>query len=448
MIELRLQPDLKQTLELLLSPRMLQMLKVLSLPYAQLVENISREAEENVMLEVERKDEYVEFIKYLTYDKKIKKEADFSELPGLENLGNVEKNLEEYLLEQLELEDLGPPEYDIAKMIIENIDDFGYVINYPRLREKIMQQFSLSRPTVDKMLKIVQGFDPEGIGARDLKECLLIQIRQYNFENPALQEILIKAVENHLEDLSQQNFANVAAALSIPESGVAEVANFIKNNLNPHPAASFGATAKHVIPSFAVEKTDQGFKLVSLEQRYGPKINLSASYLKMLEDPKTDEKTREFLNDKLKNAKNLIEAFLKRSETLEKIVRKIIETQEEFLNKGILWLKPLTQKSLSQEFGLHPSTISRTVTEKYIQTPQGLFPLKYLCPLGPRGATVAKTKALLNEIIKNEDKSKPLADDQIAKSMAEYGAKIDRRTVAYYRKQLGLAASKEREKHE
>jgi RNA polymerase sigma-54 factor len=444
MIELRLQPDLKQTLELLLSPRMLQMLKVLSLPYAELVENISQEAEENVMLEVERKDEYVEFIKYLTSDKKIKKEADFSELPGLENLGNVEKSLEEYLLEQLDLEDLDPPEYDIAKIIIENIDDLGYVINYPRLREKIMQQFSLSRPTVDKVLKVIQGFDPEGVGSRDLKECLLIQIRQYNFENPALQQVLTKAVENHLEDLSKQDFNKVSCALGIPESGVAEVANFIKNNLNPNPGASFGAAAKHVIPSFAVEKTDKGFKLVSLEQRYGPKINLSTNYLKMLDDPKTDEKTKEFLKEKLKSAKNLIEAFFKRSETLEKIVRKIIETQEEFLNKGILWLRPLTQISLAQEFGLHPSTISRTVTEKYIQTPQGLFPLKFLCPRGPRGLTVVKTKALLNEIIKNEDKSKPLADAQIAVTMGRYGAKIDRRTVAYYRKQLGIAPSKER----
>jgi len=444
MAELRLQPELRQTLEILLSPRMLQMLKILNLPYIELVDRLTREAEENPLLEIERRDEYVEFIRYLTSDKKIKREADFADLPGLENIGSVEKTLEEHLLEQLELEDLDQNYHDIAKIIIENIDDLGYVINYPKLRERIMKEFSVSRPTVDKVLRIVQGFEPEGVGARDLKECLLIQIREYNFENQALQEILIKAVDKHLEDLNLPNFAKVAQGLGIPEGGVAEIASFIKNNLNPNPGSSFGGETRHVIPSFAVEKSDKGHKLVNLETRYGPVINLSPQYLKMLEDPKTDEKTKEFLKEKLKNAKNLIEDFSKRSETLEKIVRRIIETQDEFLNKGITWLRPLPQKNLADEFGLHPSTISRTVAEKYVQTPQGLFPLKFLCPRGPKGLTVARIKAMLIENIKNEDKNKPLTDKQITEIMQEQGAKIDRRTVAYYRKELKFPSASQR----
>lgn len=444
MIELRLQPEVRQTLELLLSPRMLQMLKILSLPYTELVDRITKESEENPLLEVERRDEYVEFIRYLTQDRKIKKQADYTELPGLENIGNVEKTLEEHLLEQLELEDLDQNYRDIAKTIIENIDDLGYVINYPRLRERIMKDFSVSRPTVDKALKIVQGFEPEGVGARDLKECLLIQIREYNFENEALQKMLTKVVEKHLDDLGRQDFAKVAQGLGIPESGVTEIANFIKNNLNHNPAASFGGETKHVIPSFAVERTDNGHKLVNLETRYGPVINISSQYLKMLENPKTDEKTKEFLKNKLKIAKNLLEDFSKRSETLEKIVRNIIETQEDFLTRGITWLRPLAQKDLADEFGLHPSTISRTVTQKYIQTPQGLFPLKFLCPRGPKGLTVARIKAMLVDIVKKEDKNSPLNDSQITKIMKEQGARIDRRTVAYYRKELKIPTAGER----
>ena len=446
MPEIRLQPELRQTLEILLSPRMLQMLQILNLPYMELVDRLTQEEEENPMLEVERRDEYVEFLRYLTSDKKIKKEADFAELPGLENVGNLEKTLEEHLLDQLELEDLDQTYHAIAKTLIENIDDFGFVINYPKLREKIMKEFSVSRPTVDKALKIIQGFEPEGVGARDLKECLLIQIQAYNFENQALQEILTKVVERHLEDLGQQAFAKIAKGLAIPESGVEEIANFIKNNLNPNPGASFGGETRHVIPSFAVEKTDKGHKLVNLETRYGPIISVSSQYLKMLEDPKTDEKTKEFLKEKLKTAKNLIEDFSKRSETLEKIARKIVETQEDFLDRGIAWLRPLTQKKLADEFGLHPSTISRSVAEKYIQTPRGLFPLKFLCPRGPKGLTVARTKAMLADIIKNEDKSKPLTDIQINEIMQKQGAKIDRRTVAYYRKELNLPSSSERKR--
>jgi RNA polymerase sigma-54 factor len=446
MIDLRLQPNLKQTLELLLSPRMLQMLKVLSVPYLELVEHITKEAEENPVLEVERQDEYVEFIKYLASDKKIRKETDFSELPGLENIGNVEKTLEEHLLEQLELEDLDEPHYHIAKEIIENIDDFGYVINYPRLRDKLMQKFDVSRPTVDKVLKIVQTLEPDGVGARDLKECLLIQIREYNFENQALQEILTKTVEKHLEDISQQNFPKVAKELGVSESGVEEIANFIKINLHPNPAAAFGGETRHVIPSFAVEKIQKGYKVVNLETRYGPVIKISGQYLKMLEDPKTDEKTKEYLKEKLKNAKNLIEDFSKRSETLDKIVRKIVESQEPFLSQGITWLSPLAQKNLAEEFGLHPSTISRSIAEKYVQTPQGLYPLKFLCPRGPKGMTVARIKALLVESIKNEAKAEPLSDSQLAHQMKNLGAKIDRRTVAYYRKELKIPTASERKK--
>jgi len=446
MIDLNLQPNLVQTLDLYLSPRLLQMLKMLNLSYIDMVEHICKEAEENVLLEVERQDEYVEFIRYLTSDRKIKKEADLSELPGLENISKVAKTLEENLLEQLELEELDETYYELVKAIIENVDDFGYVINYTALREKLMQKFSISRPTVDKALKILQGFEPDGIGARDLKECLLLQIEAYSFESDELQTVLTKTVQKHLEDLGQQNYAGIAKALGIPESGVEEIANFIKNHLNPHPASSFGGEARHVIPSFAIEPTDQGFKLVNLEQRYGPVINLSPHYLKMLDDPKADEKTKAFLKEKLKAAKNLLEDFLKRSETLEKVVRKITGTQADFLERGAAWLQPLSQKSLADEFGLHPSTISRAVAAKYIQTPQGLFPLKFLCPRGPKGFTVKRIKMIITEIIKQEDKKQPLSDSQLKEALVKQGVKIDRRTVAYYRKELNIPAAETRQK--
>jgi len=432
------------TLEIMLSPRLLQMLKVLSLPYIELVNKINQEAEENPVLEVERQDEYVEFVRYLTSDKKIKKEADFEALPGLENISSSEKSLESHLIEQLNLEDLDEPQHSIALMIIENIDDFGYLINYPRLREEIMAKFNLSRPTVDNVLKIVQAFEPEGVGARDLKECLLIQAREYNFENETLQKLIEQAIAKHLDALAQEKFALVADELGISENGARELAVFIKNNLNPHPGAAFGGETRHIIPSFAIELTDNGYRLVNLETRYGPVLNLSAQYLKMLDDPKTDAQTKAFLAEKLKRAKSLIEDFSKRSETLEKIVRKITEEQKDFLNKGATWLHPLSQKSLADEFGLHPSTISRTVSAKYLQTPQGVFQLKSLCPRGPKGLTVNRLKAMLAEIIKQEDKNEPLSDSEVTQRLKEQGAKIDRRTVAYYRKELNLPTADER----
>ena len=446
MIDLRLQTDITQTLELLLSPRLLQMLKILNLPYLELIDRIGQEAEENVMLEVERKDEYAEFLRYLTSDRKIKKEADFSQIPGLENIGRVEKSLEQNLLEQLGLEDIEDDYKEIGKDIIGNIDDRGYLLAYPQLRDKIMEQHKVSRPTVDKVLKIIQGFEPEGVGARDLKECLLNQVRAYDFENAELEEIIAKAIEKHMNDISEGNLAAVAKGLGIPESGASEIANFIKNNLNPYPGAGYGGETRHVIPSYAVEIATKGFSLVNLETQYGPVLKLSPSYLKMLDDPRTDEKTREYLKEKMNKAKELMEAFFKRSETLEKIVRKIIDSQPAFLEKGIIWLNPLSQKSLAEEFGLHPSTISRAVAEKYIQTPQGLFSLKFLCPRGPKGITAARIKAILVGIVSEEDKKEPLTDEQIMNKMKEKGIDIDRRTVAYYRKELKLPTAAGRAK--
>ncbi|MFA5839963.1 MAG: RNA polymerase factor sigma-54 [Candidatus Margulisiibacteriota bacterium] len=447
MPNLGLQAELRQTLELQLAPRLIQMLKILNLSYADLVDRIHKEAEENVTLEVERPDEYAEFIKYLISDKKIKKEVNFEEMPGLENIGKVTKTLEEHLLEQLEYEELDPKQKEIATQIIENIDDFGFVINYPALREKIMQKYKLSRPTIDKVLEIVQGFEPEGVGARDVKECLAIQIREYNFESEELQNILTLAVEKHFGAISEANIPKLASDLNISETAATEILNFIKNNLNPNPGLAFGGETRYIIPSFSVEEDHKGnYKLINLETRYGPSLNLSQQYLKMLDNPKTDQKTREFLQEKLKRAKQLIEDFAKRSETLEKIVRKIIDTQQAFFSKGMLWLTPLSQKQLADEFGLHPSTISRTVAEKYIQTPKGLFPLRVLCPRGPKGFTVIKLKSMLEEIIGSEDKKEPLSDKALAEKMHTLGAKIDRRTAAYYRKELNIPTAEDRAK--
>ena len=448
MVELRLQAELKQTLELLLAPRLIQMLKVLQLPYLEAVEAVSREAEENVLLDVERQDEYVEFLRFLTSDRKIKQEADFSDLPGLKNIGQTEKTLEVHLLDQLEMADLEDKQKEIAREMIGNIDDHGYLLAYPRLRDKLMAQFDISRPTVDKVLKIVQGFEPEGVGARDLQECLLLQIEAYDFENDELAEILTKVVTHHLEAVDGQDVKKLAASLGVPESGASEVINFIKNNLNPYPGASFGQATCHVIPSFAVEETSKGYVVVNLEKRYGPIMKLSPHYLKLLDDPKTDAKTRAYLQDKLKRARDLMEDFAKRSETLEKIARKIIDSQPEFLAKGATWLQPLTQKSLAEEFGLHPSTISRTVSGKYVQTPQGLFPLRFLCPRGPKGLTVVRLKALLSEVIANEDKTDPLSDEAVTKVLLAKGARIDRRTVAYYRQELKIPNAAERNRRE
>jgi len=442
----RLEPRLEQTLELVLSPKMLQMLKILNLPYIELVERIEKEAEENVMLEVERGDELFEVIKYINSGKKVKKEADFTDVPGLKNIADTSKTLEATLLQQLELEDLSKVNEEIAGLLIESINDRGYIENYTEVRDGIIKKLGVSRPTVDKMLKLIQTFEPDGVGARDLKECLLIQIREYNFENFELEKVLTSAVSKHLDDIAKRDFKKVSKSMGIPVPGVERLAEFIRANLNPHPAASFSTEAVHVIPSFSIEKTDKGFEITNLERNCGPLLKISPQYLKMLEDPKTDAETLKFLRQKLSAAKDLMEDLARRHETMERIVEKIKATQLDFFSKGKTFLKPLLQKDLAQEFGIHPSTVSRAIASKYIQTPKGLFRIKLLCPRSHKGLTPLRIKTMIAEIIGQENRQKPLTDENIKTLLMENGADVTRRTIALYRQEIGIAKTSKRKK--
>lgn len=435
----KLEARLEQSLEMVLSPKVLQMLHILNLPYIELIEKIEKEAEENVMLEVERADALFEVIRFMTDDKKIKKEADFSENPGLENIGDTCRTLEQTLLEQLDLENLNEDQEKIARLIIDNINDRGYIEDYPEVREKIMKEVGVSRPTVDKVLKIVQAFEPDGVGARDLKECLLIQIREYNFENYELEEVLTQAVSKCFDDLANKDLGKVAKTLGIPVEGVERIADFIRTNLTPDPGQAFAQEPRHVVPSFSVEKKGAGYVVTNLERTYGPLLKISPQYLKMMDDPKTDSKTLAFLKEKFQAAKELMGNIERRHETQEKIMEKIKETQLEFFSRGQMWLKPLLQKDLASEFDVHPSTISRTVSEKYIQTPKGLFPIKFLCPRSIRGFTHERFKSMIADIIKSEDKGSPLSDEEIREALAKEGTDVARRTVAAYRQELGIA---------
>lgn len=441
MMEMRFEQNLEQTLRLLLSPQVLQGLKILSLSYTDMVSEIERASEENPVLEIESHDALSEYIRCIGSDKKVKKKLDVKEYPGIENLKEVLHDLRTHLLEQVKLEDLDGEALDVAERLIDGLDNRGYLTEYEEIKKETIKELGVSSSAVDKVLKVVQGLEPEGVGARDLKECLLIQIHEHNFENAELEGVLKKAVLEHLEDLGQGNFKKVAEALDISESGVQEIQNFIKNNLDPSPASAFGEESRHVIPSFTIEHSKGKFKIINLEERYGPKLTLSSQYERMLKDPKTDAETVKFLKEKLEKAKEMLEALEKRKKTSEELIQNIVSTQKEFLEKGAAFAKPLLQKDLAQKLGVHPSTISRAVSQKYVQTPQGLFSLKHFCQRGIKGLTPVRIKAMLLSIVSDEDKKNPLSDEELKEALAKEGALIERRTVAAYRKELGILSA-------
>ncbi|MBU0687633.1 MAG: RNA polymerase factor sigma-54 [Candidatus Margulisbacteria bacterium] len=436
---------LEQTLELTLAPRMLAMLKLLNLPYQDLLEKIKQESEENVMLEVEHQDEYVGLINYIGSHPSQKKQLDFKDLPGIENIGDEHQTLEKYLLTQLDFEKLSEPNHQIAEALISSINPDGYLLHYPEVREKIEKDFNVSRPTVDKILKIIQTFEPDGVGARDLKECLLIQLREHNFQNDQLETIVETIIQKHLEALAEGHFQKIAESLSIREAGVKQVAEFIKNNLNPKPGSIFAEAERHLVPSFAYEEDEHGKPFVlNLEEKYGPTLKISPQYEKILKETK-DEETIKYLKEKMERAKELVEGVKKRQETQNKIAAYIVKHQIAFFKKGENWVRPLLQKEIAQEVDVHPSTVSRALAAKYIQTQKGLYHLKNLCQRSWMGISKRKMKELIEEIIQIESQDHPISDEKIKNQLQERGIKVSRRAVADYRKQLNIPAAKERQ---
>jgi RNA polymerase sigma-54 factor len=436
--------NISQTLEMMLSPRMIQMLKILNLSYIELVEEIEQKSEENVMLELERPDRLLEYLKHISSERIPKKEIAFEELPGIETLADTSEDLEDHLLKQLGLEELDEKERKIAETLIGNIDPRGYLTTYKEISEALKKELRVVQEDIDGVLEIIQGFEPDGIGARDLKECLLIQVREHSFESDELEEILIKAIEHHLDDLAEKNFDKIAKALNIPKDGAAKLAEFIKNNLNPSPGSIYAETLPCVIPSFSLIKEKDKLKVMNLEKDYGPVIKISPVYEKMLKDPKTDAKSMEFLKEKLEAAKDFIENIAKRHETIGKILDTIVKKQSGHLESEKNQLNPLMQKDIAKELGLHPSTISRAISNKYIQTPRGVIMLKVLCPREVKGVTSRNIQKLIKDIIASEDKKRPLSDDEISDKLKEEGLTIERRTVASYRKKLALEIASKR----
>lgn len=445
---------LSQQLKLVLNPRMLQLLKTLHLPYTDLIESINKEAAENPALEVSKQDELLSFARTLSNQRKETPLLNSEEKPDRE-LKARGPSLEEHLLEQLRLEDLSETDLLIAEYLVGNIDDQGYLKNYTELREEIMQQQQVAKGNVDKVLSIIHTLEPEGVGARNLKECLLIQVREYNFDNPELQQVIFDAIKFHYEDLIDKKYSAIAEDLDIDIEGVQYVAEFIEKNLTPYPGNLFrtDTPSEIIIPSFqikeeAVDIAGVGqatkFIAVNLEQTKGPQLAISNNYLKILEDPSTDEQTKEFLKQKVAAAKIFIENIQRRHQTIDKIMNIIIDTQQEFFRDGYYWLKPLQQSSLADQVGVHPSTISRAVSTKYAETPQGLYPLKYLCPRNFQGYSPMQIKGLLKKIFKEK---KELSDQKIASLLHDLrNIAIKRRTITKYRAELGEVSSYQRKK--
>jgi len=433
----------RQILQLkqILSPQMIQMLRTFHYSYEDLLKEVKEASRENVFVEVTRYDGLMDYAasKRTNSEPLLGKDvSDFAaDIPSRQNLYSM-------VLSQLELLGLSKSDLSICEFLVEFMDERGYIPNYNDAKEKVIKRFGIQERKVHDMLKIIQGLEPDGVGARDLRECLLIQIKNYDFKEPRLEEVLTKTIQHHLDDFAAQQYEKVAKALGIDVAGVKALGEFIKCNLNPNPGLEFSSSPlnNHIIPSFEVSWEEGSVHLKNLEAEFGISISISDKYLKLLNDPKTDAESKAYLKDKLQAAKTLQDNIIKRRESMERIAWFIVTKQSLFIKSGKSYLAPLMQKDIAEELGLTPSTVSRIVSSKYIRTPHGVFALKQLCPRNHFGRTAEQLLAIVKDI---SQANPSLSDEKLTKGLHDLGIPIARRTVTKYRLLSGVKSSYQRE---
>lgn len=370
------------------------------------------------------------------------------------------KTLRESLIDQLHELDLTEEEMILGENIIGALDKDGYFKeNLEKLVNdlKLFEQIDIDIKKAEKILKLIQTFDPPGIAARNLQECLLIQIRNSSFD-PYYSYLAEKILAEHFDDFVNKRFDNIQKNLNLSKETLKTTLAVIQK-LNPKPGEGNidAEEINQITPDFIIEKVDDNY-IVTLNDKSVPSVTISKTYLEMLESNKRKRKiserekeTHKFLREKFESAKWFIASLQQRRHTLMKIMQTILEKQYEFFENGPKYLKPMIYKDIADEIGMDISTISRVVNGKYVQSPQGIHELKYFFSEGlatDSGDEISNKhiKELIKEICENEPKDNPYSDDKIASILQEKGIHIARRTVAKYREQLMIPIARLRKK--
>jgi RNA polymerase sigma-54 factor len=361
-----------------------------------------------------------------------------------DNTGSLEESLEEHLLWQLRMSAIPEDDYAIGEAIIGNIDEDGYLTADI---EEIAETLECDVAEVERVHQVILTFEPTGVGARNLKECLLIQLLQLGLENTVAYDIVEKDL---LEDLEANRFPQIARKLGV-ELELVRVAADAISSLEPKPGRQFGLEKpEYVVPDVTVEEIDGEYKVFMNDE--GPSLRLSPYYRSLVRSrgSLTDE-TREYIRSKLKSASWLLESIQRRRSTILMVTESIFEVQRDFLEMGRGHLKPLTLREIADMVGVHEATVSRVTRNRYVQTPRGVFELKYFFNSGistEGGGVVssANVKGMIQNMVDNEDPQNPLSDKEIESMLRERRIKIARRTIAKYRAELGILPSSKRKK--
>lgn len=480
--------EMRMVQKQVLAPRMIQSMEILQLPILALQERIEQEVQENPLLEVHEEDPDLPEVKTetdapdapttdekeLVVDETKNNEEDFErlldmkdELPDyyeertrpssnrveeegtrkhdtMANMVDRPESLQDYLHHQLYFFELDPELRQLCDRIIYNLDDNGYLPG--RLEDLLEPDAPKGRlAQAEEALATVQRLDPPGIGARDERECLLLQLK------PGMRHLeeMRNLITHHLEDLANNRLPLISKKTGYSIEKIHEVWGELKK-LNPWPGAIFASSfVQTVTPDVTVEEDEDGTYKLKIEDDRTPSLFISTYYRQLLASGETTPETKEYIKRKINAAQWLIESIEQRRSTLSRVAEAIVEHQQEFLAKGPESIEPLKMQQIADKVGVHVTTVSRAVDDKWIQTPRGIFPLKRFFvggTVGADGEEVAwdAVRIKLQEIIDAENKQKPLSDDEIVKELGKHGIKVARRTVTKYRKSMNIPSSRQR----
>lgn len=460
MMKLSYNLTLEQSQKLIMTPELRQAIQLLQYNSLELNDYINKEIQENPLLEMETptidgenivkvdKEQEIDWKEYL------EKYDDFSYRPqvdknqkeyNLESFTSYDPTLKEHLISQLTLVKLDSRQYKIGEYIIQSLDENGY-LNIPL--EDIASQLKVSLDEVEDILGVVQSFDPLGVGARNLEECLLIQVNARDIKG----ELIKKIIKKYLNDLAHNRLSKIAKEEKVDLLKVQRACDFIRT-LEPKPGRSFQGNyeeVKYVIADASIQFID-GEYVIQINDVTGPRLNINNFYKSLITED-GDKETTEYLSNKLNSAMWIIKSIEQRRQTIYKVIESILKFQLEFFKEGDKSLIPLTLKDVAEDIEMHESTISRATNGKYVQTPRGLFELKYFFSTGLSssiGDDVSSTslKSMIKDIIDSEDNKKPLSDQKIADILKAKGNSLSRRTVAKYRDELEIPSSTMRRRY-
>lgn len=445
-MQLGMDVSIQQTQKLALTPQMEQSLSVLQMGTEELNQCIEEEVLSNPMLDYAKEPEKKEVrrsqgegIGY--YSRKKTEDTDYqSYLNAIADEKSEDTELAEYLRMQLYTKKISPRRQKIGEYLIECLEESGYL---KMDMDELAKGIGLSKEELEREIRFMQTLEPCGVFARDLKECLLLQVQ--GEEQMQRQARLL--IEKYLDEIAQNKIPQISKQTGLTTAEITKTIQYIKEELEPVPGRGYGCANRneYIYPDITVKEDEKGYRIILNKEKVHT-LELNREYLPMLGQVHSSEENK-YLKEQYQKAKILIRNIGKREETLAAVAEAIVDWQRDFFDKGKAFLKPMNLLDIAQELDVHESTVSRAVRDKYLECRWGIFELKYFFSNKTSDGNNCNVLTCIQEIIRSENKQKPLSDAKIAEQLEKEGIRISRRTVTKYREQMQIPNTQMRKEY-